>query len=394
MTFKKALAAALSCVLTLTALAACSPAHTHSPTAQWDRDGKEHWHLCECGEKLDLAAHTLDENFLCSVCGCEVIDFGDGIVVYDYSEFGDLTRYTSYDADGAVLSDTHWESEYDADGNMLHQSYYENGVLLADDEYAISSDGQNYLAKSTSYQEDGAYDVTEYDTGGNITSAIGYDAEGTVTMELHSEYAYTADGESYESKATTIFDGETYISEYNEYNDIVTRTKYVGDVLEYAERYEREYNADGDPLWEKIYRNDRLVFEIVGYASGSDEESYWRYPEQSIEYYEDGGKLVSEYGENTHISKETLFNADGSVFSVRSYVYETDENGNWSRIRVYENDRLVTDTEYAPDGSGWSYKAKVTEFLEDGSKTVYEYDQNEELLRETRYDADGNLIQG
>jgi len=367
-------------VLTLTALAACSSGggHTHSPTAQWDRDGKEHWHLCECGEKLESAAHTLNTNFLCSVCGSEVWDYGDGVDVYNYDESGSLIRYSSYDGQGTSINDTCWENQYDADSNTLYQSCYENGVLITTDEYTVTADGENYLAKSTSYQEDGAYDVTEYNTDGNITSAIGYDSTGAVAMEVHSEYAYTAEGVIYESKATTTYGGETYISEYNEHNDIVTRTKYVGDVLEYAERYEREYNADGDPLWEKIYRDDRLIFEILSYASGSDEESYWRYPEKSIEYYEDGGKLVSEYGENTHISKETLFNADGSVFSVRNYVYETDDNGNWSRIRVYENDRLVSDTEYAPDGS----------------KTVFEYDQNEELIQETRYDADGNQIQG
>ena len=394
MTFKKALAAALSCVLTLTALAACSPAHTHSPTAQWDRDGKEHWQLCECGEKLEAAAHTLNMDFRCTVCDSEVWDYGEGVDVYNYGEAGELIRYSSFDDQGTSINDTRWENQYDASSNTLHQFCYENGMLITTDEYTVTSDSQTLLTKSTNYQEDGAYDVTEYNAEGNITSAIGYNADGTVSMEAYSEYAYTADGVIYESKATTTYGGETYISEYNEHSDIVTRTKYVGDVLEFSERYEREYNADGDSLWEKIYRDDRLIFEIVGYTSNSDEDGYWRYPEQSIEYYEDGGKLLSEYGENTHISKETLFNADGSVFSVRNYVYETDENGNWSRIRVYENDRLTSDTEYAPDGSGWSYKAKVTEFLEDGSKTVYEYDQNEELLRETRYDADGNLIQG
>ena len=396
MILKKVLAAALSCVLTLTALAACSSGggHTHAPAAQWDRDSKEHWHLCECGEKLELAAHTLNTDFLCTVCGSEVWDYGDGIDVYNYGESGDLARYSSYDGQGALLNDTRWETQYDADGSMLRQLCYENGVLSVDDEYTVTADGENYLTKSTSYQADGAYDVMEYDADGNITSAIGYDAGGAVTMEVHSEYAYTADGESYESKATTIFDGETYISEYNEYNDIVTRTKYVGDVLEYAERYEREYNADGDPLWEKVYQNDRLVYEIIGYATFSNEYEYMRFPQQTIDYYEDGGKLVTDYDERGELAKETLYNADGSVFTVTSYTYEYDENGNRTYAKVYENDRLISDTEYALDSDGWSYKAKVTEFLEDGSKTVYEYDQNEELLRETRYDSHGNQIQG
>lgn len=63
-------------------------AHTHNYSEEWSSDRTNHWHACmsEVGEcdalKGDLAAHSFDENDVCTVCGFELkyfVDFEDGI---------------------------------------------------------------------------------------------------------------------------------------------------------------------------------------------------------------------------------------------------------------------------------------------------------------------------
>ena len=118
-----------------------------------------------------------------------------------------------------------------------------------------------------------------------------------------------------------------------------------------------------------------------------------RYPENEVEYYEDGSRLVWFNGTNTEPELETVYNADGSVSHVRRYVYELFDNGNWKRIQVYQNEVLMFDTEYVMDAENiWSHKATMTEYLDDGTKIIFEYDENEELMNQTHYDASGNVL--
>lgn len=394
MKIKKILIMTISGILPLAMLTACSQKHTHSASEEWDRDAKEHWHTCECGEKLEAAAHSLSDDAVCTVCGSEIWDLGDGYMdVYNYSEYGDLTRMTFYDADGNVMSELRYEYEYDADGSILREKQYNNDILAGDTEYAVNEDGESCVTKNTFYQEDGSWVVNEYDGNGNVIKANSYDADGTVTFEGYYEYAYNADGEPYEAKATETFEDGKYVCEYNEYGDITSRIKYGTDEKkEFEERYEREYDADGMMLWEKTYRDSVLVHEIVSFISGSEEYSSWRCPGTVIDYYEDGTKLVSEYGENTEVATETYYRADGTVDRVLSYQYEYDKDGNPSSVKVYEDDRLASLMEYALDEEGWSYKARMTEYNKDGSRIVCEYDEEEKLVKETKYDADGNEI--
>lgn len=43
--------------------------------------------MCECGEKVDSAAHTL-ENDVCTVCGTEIVTYEDEMI--------QLTAYNEY----------------------------------------------------------------------------------------------------------------------------------------------------------------------------------------------------------------------------------------------------------------------------------------------------------
>ena len=49
------------------------PAHEHSFSTEWTSDKLNHWHVCSCGEKADLAAHVdNDSNLLCDICNAQL----------------------------------------------------------------------------------------------------------------------------------------------------------------------------------------------------------------------------------------------------------------------------------------------------------------------------------
>ena len=45
--------------------------HTHTYAATWSTNATQHWHECSCGDKTDVANHTYDATFVCTVCGYE-----------------------------------------------------------------------------------------------------------------------------------------------------------------------------------------------------------------------------------------------------------------------------------------------------------------------------------
>lgn len=398
---KKILTILLSCGLALAVLSACG--HTHTATGDWDRDAKEHWQLCECSEKMEVAAHELDDESVCSVCGSEVWDYGDSADVYNYDENGNMLRSTSFDAEGSVVSETIWEYTYDEDGNMQQVKIYTDGVLTEEEFYAAGEDGEFYKESIMMYHEDGSKTKNAYDANGNVIYMASYNADGKVEHESWSEYAQTEDGEFYEAKVESTYeDGSKMVCEYTEYGDPITRVSYYADgTVDFEERYEREYNEDGDMLWEKTYRDGVLFHEIVSYASGSDESSSWRYIEKEIDYYEDGTKLTTEYCVEGPV-KETYYNADGSVDSVVTYTYElvdddewnVEEHGEWNQIKVYKDGVLISETKHSVSAEGWwTYESQKIEYHKDGTKTVFEYDENDELVSETKYDAAGNVVE-
>ena len=67
----------ISALLTAALLAGCGGQpqggdHTHTAKEGWEWNGTEHWQVCECGEKMDAAAHELNDALVCADCGAEV----------------------------------------------------------------------------------------------------------------------------------------------------------------------------------------------------------------------------------------------------------------------------------------------------------------------------------
>ena len=258
---------------------------------------------------MNTAAHTLNEDSVCSDCGAEIWIYDESVDVYTYNEYGDLLRMSYYDADGNMLSGLQYEYEYDADGNKLLERCHSDGILEEETVFEAGNPLQY-----TYYYDDGTKSVSEYDADGNIVHSAYYDADGIVISEDWSEYAYTADGESYEARATMIdIDGSKYVSEYNEQGDQIAWIRYDADgSLKSEERYEHEYDADGDLMATKIYIDGTLSQEML-YTTIIDDFGSMRYPSTIIDYYSDGSKTVTEYDENDEIIALTNYDAEGNV---------------------------------------------------------------------------------
>jgi len=391
-------------LLLLALLTACSgsnnsstdagEAHTHTAGEEWDRDLTTHWNLCACGEVMNTAEHTLEED-VCSVCGSEIWAYDDGSGdIYNYDANGNLLRTTSYNNIGTLTSDFRIVPEYDADGNIIRDKQYENGILLAESEYARSSTGESYEAQNISYEADGSHSVSRRNEFGDTLAYFSYAADGTLLAESSYEYAETEDGIVYQSKCTDIDheSGVTYVSEYNRYNDQTLMEEYDGTgSLVDTTSWERDYDEDGNPLWQKTYQNGRLTFEIPSYLVWTDAYGWSRFPSKEISYYEDGSSLVTTYTERGDVASDVSLLSDGTVAYETSYTYEYDEADNLLRASTYENGRLTSLREYSLI-DGWSVLSRQTDYAEDGSYTVAEYDENEEITSETAYDAAGNVV--
>lgn len=347
-----------------------SQEHTHTPLEGWERDGREHWQLCECGERMNVAAHNLVSD-VCVTCYSEVWTYDDdSVLVYNYDDNGMVVRASCYNAQGGVDSDVSYVYELFPDGGVRREESYENGFLVQE---------------------------MEYDENYNLLFSRFYEEGKGLTQEYLYEYALDEDGWWYQIRGQErdVLGGVTYAYEYNVQSDIVSRVKYDGDNnVVYTEQYERQYNEENQPLWEKTYINSVLTREITGYMTITDSDGWMRFPEEIIEYYEDGAKLVSRYGDNGEVATEQYILPDGTVARDLRYEYQTDVDGNRNYMRVYNGDRLATESRYETTEDGWTYCATLIDYRSDGSKKVFHYDENETLIEEIEYDTNGERIPG
>ena len=373
----------ITAVLAAALLAGCGGGHKHTARGDWDWNGEEHWNICECGEKMDAAAHKLGDDMVCTKCGAEVWLMDDGSAdVYSYDQYGNTLRYACFDAEGNMVSESRYENEYDDAGNLQVVRFYSDGVLQSENAYVSNDKGESSLVKSTMYY-DGGFTINEYDEYGNMVHMADTDEAGNVEAESWYEYAMDADGGFYESKYTErLAEGGKLEAQYNIMGDILVRVWYdeAGNETR-VDTWEYEYNDEGQDAWQKQYTDGMLVYEITGYGEYSNNEFSMRYPECIIEYYEDGTRLEQKYGSNGEIETETSYSANGDVVEVLTYTYETHEDGDWKSIKVYNGDKLVIDKQYAESSDGvGSYLQTETVYNDDGSTEV------------TTYDEEGNVI--
>lgn len=302
------------CAAMAVLLAGCAVGHTHQPSGTWEADLNNHWTTCsECGKTIDKGAHTLDGSEQCTVCGAQVIDWGDSKSLYQFNEYDDFLKMVDYDASGNVINETVYEYEYDTDGNLLYSSVIVNGFLSEENAYTTVN-GERLLSEYTFYMEDGSKTVCYYDENENAVRTALYTAEGNVDLQTESEYALSSDGQWYEAVCTTTeADGGSYVSEFAENGDQTSITRYDADGnFVFKESWEYTYNADGN--WEtmKYYSNDVLTTETI-YATAATEDGSITYPQTVTVYVETGEKIVTVYDENDNVLSETHYDSNGKV---------------------------------------------------------------------------------
>lgn len=263
-----------------------------------------HWKECEdCGEKSELAAHSLEEEF-CSVCGAAVYQNEDGnATVISYDEQGSLCLQNEYDADGQLYSSFRVDSVYDDSGNLQTKKCYMDGVLMSEEEYAPcqNPDDGIYLKKSVEYFDDGMKNVLEYDEDMYILRSILYGTDGNIVSEETHDYEFDADGNCLKDTAytdgviNTVF--ESFVAPSGEVLQSRTIEYDGGEVMaEYI--YEYEYDENDVIVRKTEYTNGVMSNDMV-YEVDEDGNHY----------------LVKDvyYSEDGEVVEETHYDADGNV---------------------------------------------------------------------------------
>lgn len=376
-------------MITLLLLCLIFSAHSEAaapelPVFAWQRDSINHWQLTQEGAITDLAPHALDDALLCTVCGSEIWLFEDGAAdVNDYDEYGNLTRYTSLDAQGAIVTETVHAYEYNEEGVVLRDLEFYNGVFCAESLFTVTEEGEQIPVSQTAYNNDGTTSVNTYDEHGNLVHSAVFTADGTVEFETITEYTLDDDGCYYALRETSRFtEGTTFYTEYNQYGDpILSRITEADGTTWSNHSYEYQY-LDGMMVWRKQYDRGVLTLETWYNADGMSVKE--------IAYQEDGATEVWLFNENGDTLSVTWYRPDGSISQQETYEYGYAEDMQllWSKVSL--DGKLSRETQYAYDEEQCLLGFTETTWHKDGSRTVCTYNGSLELIQETHYDAEGN----
>ena len=354
------------------------------PVFIWERNGTEHWKELPSGSKSDVGPHVFD-NVNCIICGSEVWMFDDGSAdVSDYNQYGELTRYTSFDPRGQVTIEICYAYDYDTDGCLLTSREFIEDVLTGEVTYAQTEDGKTIPVSQVTYYDDDTWAVNEYDEYGNLVYAVTFDTDGTPAFESFSTYLMSAEGYYYEASKSSLFaDGATFYYEYDEYGNPTRTVNVEADGTVWEDSTCQYQYENGTLRWKKQYFGEVLTLEVHYNEDG--------FAAMETEFFDDGSRIITEYNSYTDPVIITFYAADGTVETVQTYEYEYDDNLNWIIVRAYTDGTLVIQTEYATDDN-WHYACRETLYEEDGSYIVYEFNIYEELISATSYNAAGQII--
>lgn len=298
----------LSCILVAAVLTACAEKHTHTPQTLWQMDGDFHWTVCtDCQEIINRAEHTLNDENICTVCTCEIIDWGEAKSLCYYDQYKNPLKIADYDISGETISETLFTYRYDADGNVVYSTITQDGILSDENEYMII-DGESLIRKVTTFQPDGSKYTNEYDIYGNVIRLVEFDPDGNAIYEAESEYDQQDSGEWYECKCTYLeLDGTKTVAEYDLNGNTTVVVYYHTDgTVESTHTWEYVYDEDGKKLFEKHYC-DGVLMDESQYKTTETEDYSVNFPEIVTQYHDNGTKTVTVYDENGEIiSQESV----------------------------------------------------------------------------------------
>ena len=252
-----------------------------------------------------------DELACCTVCGCEVMDWGDCIVVSVKNEWRDVVSKIAYGTDGSILYEVTSEYEYDADGNHTSSRTYENGVLSTEYEYTVAPDGFVYPVLETLYFEDGFME-NSFDENANLSTSFRFDVDGELMQEYHYENTKHFDGYWYNSKVTAIdyVANQKTVEEYDEHCEL-TYFYLEDNFTSWVEEHFYEYEYDEqDRLCFKRHIYQGMVYEEITFGFVEEENGWQSYFETFVVYGNDGSYTVEEYDPEGNLLSKTHYEAD------------------------------------------------------------------------------------
>ena len=208
------------------------------------------------------------------------------------------------------------------------------------------------------------------------------------------------------SRIDVFENGETWLTRYNDHNDMVAWYMYEPDGTVSSDwTCEYVYDEDGGYVSDTQYENGRVIMEDL-YTSVYDEEydETFSYVSQTTVFNEDGSRVVERYDQNGDMVAEQTYDAAGALVSDYIVKHIYNENGELTAIEKYDGETLAENTvyEYNEDGvqtgersyrngvlvkeyvfvveDGWSYASSLIEYHEDGTQTVTEYDEDDMIV--------------
>jgi len=365
--------------------AACAEAPV-LPVFEWEHNGQDHWQLDASGAVINQGAHQLEDGWLCSICGGEVLDWGDGTFdVTDYDAYGNMLRISSYDEAGELTYQNLHVLTCNEDGIVLKDVEYIDGILYGESIYTVSADGEQIPVIATVWNDDGTTSINKYDEQGNCVFAAVYEENGELLFETISEFALADDGRYYECSTTSRYaSGETFYQESNQYGDPLRTLNTSDDGTPWADyTYEYEYK-NGSKVWSRQYTSGVLSWEEYFDDEGNCVKD--------IEYLEDGSSIVTLFNALGDATTSTSYAPDGSILSIKTHEYVYDDEMNQREISVYLDGVLTEDTVFQYDEESGFTGYCQTIYHTDGSREVTEYDEGLEFIRSIVYAADGSVI--
>ena len=281
---------------------------------EWKRTPNEHWLVDEWGDKYSIGAHEMADIF-CTVCQSEIWQYDDGSCdINNYDEHDELIHYSCFDEAGVLTDDYFYLYGYDENGLKANSFTYYFDTLIEEAVYGIDPFGESIILHCRTYNDDGSICTSVMDEYGNTVSSVTTDAAGVVLFEETYAYTYDSDGFPVYTIQNILFDdGTKFHLETNDRGNNIVEIQYDPDGSKlYEYHYAYEYDANGRLLHETVSEGDRSICENF-YAYSDDIFDLWGYQYMSVDYQEDGGKIVYEMDEYGEVIRETAYDADGNI---------------------------------------------------------------------------------
>ena len=199
------------------------PTHKHSYAVTWSTDGTNHWHECECGDKIDLEAHkggtaTCTEKAECEVC---------------------RVKYGEVNANNHAGSEFHYVSN----GNGTHKKTYECCGATAAESEACSGGTATCKEQATCEHCEAKYGNVSTDN--HVSTEVKYVSKGNGKHDI----LYKCCDAVKEADVACSGGQATECGKKNVCKDCLTE---YGEPL--AHSWKTEYKSDGTQHWHECSR--------------------------------------------------------------------------------------------------------------------------------------------